>query len=73
MSELEEDSSRRKFIRVATVGASAACGLFPLAAGIPALLDPVQKSRDDAESLCLGQKWLYWRHCPRMVRLQSLK
>ena len=47
MSELEEDSSRRKFIRVATVGASAACGLFPLAAGIPALLDPVQKSAGD--------------------------
>ncbi len=40
----EEDSSRRKFIRVATVGASAACGLFPVAAGIPSLLDPVKKS-----------------------------
>lgn len=45
MSELEqENSGRRKFIRVATVGASAACGLFPLASGIPALLDPVKKS-----------------------------
>ena len=43
----EEDTSRRKFIRVATVGASAACGLFPLAAGIPSLLDPVKKSMGD--------------------------
>ena len=51
MSELEEDSSRRKFIRVATVGASAACGIFPLAAGIPALLDPVQKSAGDEKSV----------------------
>jgi hypothetical protein len=39
----EEDTSRRKFIRVATIGASAACGLFPIAAGIPSLLDPVKK------------------------------
>jgi hypothetical protein len=45
MSELEgEDKGRRKFIRVATIGVSAACGIFPLASGIPALLDPVKKS-----------------------------
>ena len=45
MSELEgEDTGRRKFIRVATIGVSAACGIFPLASGIPALLDPVKKS-----------------------------
>ena len=52
MSELEEeDSSRRKFIRVATVGASVACGIFPVAAGIPALLDPVKKSTGGAETV----------------------
>ena len=44
----QEDTSRRKFIRVATISASAACGLFPLAAGIPALLDPVTKSFGNA-------------------------
>jgi menaquinol-cytochrome c reductase iron-sulfur subunit len=43
-SEEEENTSRRKFIRVATVGVSAACGLFPVAAGVAPLLDPVQKS-----------------------------
>ena len=41
---IEDDSSRRKFIRVATLSASAACGIFPIAAGVPALLDPVKKS-----------------------------
>jgi len=40
----EESNQRRKFIRVATIGASSACGIFPLAAGLPALLDPVKKS-----------------------------
>ena len=44
----EEGSDRRKFIRVATVGASAACGIFPLASGIPALLDPVKKSAGES-------------------------
>ena len=43
-SEEEENTSRRKFIRVATVGVSAACGLFPVAAGVAPLLDPVKKS-----------------------------
>lgn len=42
--EEEDITARRKFIRVATIGASAACGLFPIAAGIPSLLDPVKKS-----------------------------
>ena len=40
----EESSGRRKFIRVTTIGISAACGIFPLAAGIPALLDPVKRN-----------------------------
>jgi menaquinol-cytochrome c reductase iron-sulfur subunit len=44
----EKSSDRRKFIRVATLGASAACGIFPLATGIPALLDPVKKSAGEA-------------------------
>ena len=44
MSDSGEEIERRKFIRVATVGTSVACGLFPLAAGIPALLDPVKKN-----------------------------
>lgn len=40
----QKENERRKFIRVATVGASVACGIAPFAAGIPALLDPVKKS-----------------------------
>lgn len=40
----EEQTGRRKFIRVATIGASAACALFPIAAGVPALLDPLKKN-----------------------------
>ena len=44
--DVEEDTSRRKFIRVATIGASAACGIFPIAAGIPSVLDPVKKSAE---------------------------
>jgi len=44
MSDHEpEYSGRRKFIRVATLGASEACGIFPLASGLPALLDPIKK------------------------------
>ena len=39
-----EFTGRRKFIRVATIGTSAVCGLFPLASGIPALFDPVKKN-----------------------------
>lgn len=44
--DVEEDTSRRKFIRVATIGASAACGLFPVVAGLPAVFDPVKKSAE---------------------------
>jgi len=47
----EENNQRRKFIRVATIGASAACGIFPLAAGLPALLDPVKKSSGADDSV----------------------
>ena len=51
---IEDDSSRRKFIRVATLSASAACGIFPIAAGVPALLDPVKKVLQVQER-CHGQ------------------
>jgi Rieske Fe-S protein len=44
----EESSGRRKFIRVTTIGISAACGIFPLATGIPALLDPVKKNSGES-------------------------
>ena len=44
----EESSGRRKFIRVTTIGISAACGIFPLAAGIPALLDPVKQNSGES-------------------------
>ena len=42
----QKENKRRKFIRVATIGASAACGIFPIAAGIPSVLDPVKKSAE---------------------------
>jgi len=50
MSDFNEEESlgRRKFIRVTTIGISAACGIFPLAAGIPALLDPVKKNSEES-------------------------
>jgi len=51
MENDDQTSARRKFIRVATIGASAACGLFPLASGIPAILDPVRKSSGNTSSV----------------------
>jgi Rieske Fe-S protein len=45
--EIKED--RRKFIVTTTIGASAACALFPLATGIPSLLDPATKESGNAE------------------------
>ncbi len=44
MSSNSQDQDRRKFIRVATLGTSAACGLFPFAAGVPSLIDPIKRS-----------------------------
>ncbi len=40
---------RRKFIVTTTIGASAACALFPLASGIPSLLDPATKESGNTE------------------------
>jgi len=52
MSTDEEHSKdRRKFIRVATIGASAVCGLFPLVSGIPAVFDPVKKGAGKKSSV----------------------
>jgi len=51
MENDDQTSARRKFIRVATIGASAACGLFPLASGIPAIFDPVRKSSGNTSSV----------------------
>ena len=36
--------SRRKFVVVSTLAVSAVCGVFPFAAGITTILDPVKKS-----------------------------
>ena len=36
-----DDGARRAFITKATVGVSAACSVFPFAAGVPAFLDPI--------------------------------
>jgi len=47
----QEDTERRKFIRVATVGVSAACGIFPVVSGLPALFDPVKKSSGTGSSV----------------------
>jgi len=47
----EKNIGRRKFIRVATVGASAVCGILPFAAGIPAVLDPVAKNSSDSDQV----------------------
>jgi menaquinol-cytochrome c reductase iron-sulfur subunit len=47
----EKNIGRRKFIRVATVGTSAVCGILPFAAGIPAVLDPVTKSSSDSDQV----------------------
>jgi menaquinol-cytochrome c reductase iron-sulfur subunit len=41
-----DDGDRRAFITKATVGVSAACSVFPFAAGVPAFLDPVSGNGD---------------------------
>ena len=46
-----EDGDRRAFIAKATVGVSAACSVFPFAAGVPAFLDPVSGNGDNADEI----------------------
>ena len=41
--------ARRKFIVTSTIGASAACALFPFVTGIPSVLDPVTKEDGNAK------------------------
>ena len=45
----EPKEDRRKFIVTSTIGASAACALFPFATGIPSVLDPVTKGEGNAK------------------------
>ena len=45
----EPKEDRRKFIITTTIAASTACALFPLASGIPSVLDPVTKDSGNAE------------------------
>ena len=45
----EPKEDRRKFIVTSTIGASAACALFPFATGIPSVLDPVTKGDGNAK------------------------
>ncbi len=44
-----EDGDRRTFLVKTTVCASAVCAVFPLASGIPAILDPVKEGEGDSE------------------------
>ena len=46
-----EEESKRKFIVVSTVAVSAVCGVFPFAAGITTILDPVKKSAGNKEKV----------------------
>ncbi|MBT3569244.1 MAG: hypothetical protein HN494_10400, partial [Opitutae bacterium] len=46
-----DDGDRRAFITKATVGVSAACSVFPFAAGVPAFLDPVSGNGDNADEI----------------------
>ena len=45
----ENNGDRRKFIVISTIGASAACALFPFATGIPSILDPVTREDGNAK------------------------
>ena len=45
----EPQEDRRKFIITSTIAASTACALFPLASGIPSVLDPATKDSGNAE------------------------
>jgi len=45
-----EDTKRRAFIAKTTLGASAACVVFPLASGIPSILDPIHDPDNDQPS-----------------------
>ena len=44
-----DSENRRTFIITSTIGASAACALFPFASGIPSVLDPATKESGGAE------------------------
>ncbi|MBT3666422.1 MAG: ubiquinol-cytochrome c reductase iron-sulfur subunit [Opitutae bacterium] len=46
-----DEDSRRKFIVVSTLAVSAVCGVFPFAAGVTTILDPVKKSAGDKEKV----------------------
>ena len=50
MNEKDEkkksSNNRRNFVVTSTIGASAACALFPFASGLPSVLDPVTKKSD---------------------------
>ena len=48
-SSEENNNGRRKFIVTSTIAASAACALFPLASGIPSVMDPATKETGMAE------------------------
>ena len=43
--------TRRQFIVVSTLAVSAVCGIFPFAAGITTILDPVKKSSENKEDV----------------------
>ena len=45
----EKQEDRRKFIVTSTIGASAACALFPFASGIPSVLDPATRDKGNSE------------------------
>ncbi|MBP52846.1 MAG: (2Fe-2S)-binding protein [Opitutae bacterium] len=48
--QTDDNKNRRKFIVTSTIGASAACALFPFASGLPSVLDPVTKKSDGAST-----------------------
>jgi Rieske Fe-S protein len=50
-TNFSEDGSRRKFIVVSTLAVSAVCGVFPFAAGITTILDPIKKSAGNKEKV----------------------
>ena len=48
-SSEENIDGRRKFIVTSTIAASTACALFPLASGIPSVMDPATKEKGATE------------------------
>ena len=47
MDKANGDADRRAFLAKATVGVSAACAVFPLASGVPLILDPLKEGGED--------------------------